>query len=128
MMSPPLQYHILQAAGLAEPSHSLDEIMGQISLKHAFEIAKFHAQDEWYVSRDYAEKDIVHLVVQEARKIGVQVVTNDLIPAEYKRFRENAQNLKASYLQRKAQEEKDRLEELRRKSAEARKAAADGMS
>ena len=71
-MSPPLQYHILQAAGLAEPSHSKDEIMGQISLKHAYEIAKFHAQDEWYVSRDYTEKDIVHLVVQEARKIGVE--------------------------------------------------------
>ena len=51
-----------------------------------------------------------------------------MIPADYKQFREHAKELKASFLQRKAQEEKDRLEELRRKSAEARKAAADGMS
>ena len=41
---------------------------------------------------------------------------------------EHAKSLKESYLKRKAQEEKDRLEELRRSSAEARKAAADAMA
>lgn len=73
MQSPPLTYHILMAAGLDEPSHSPDEIMGKISLKHAYEIAKYHAQDQWYVSRDYTERDIIHMIVKSAREVGVQV-------------------------------------------------------
>ena len=72
-MTAPLSYHIMMAAGINEPSHSPEEIMGKISLKHAFEIASFHAKDEWYISRDLSEKDIIHLVVAEARKIGIEV-------------------------------------------------------
>jgi len=72
LQSPPLSYHILQAAGLSEHSHSTDETMGKISLKHAFEIAKYHAQDEWYISRDLTERDIIPMIITEARKVGVQ--------------------------------------------------------
>ena len=56
-----------------------------------------------------------------------KVVKEDLCPIAYAEFREHAKELKKSYLQRMAEEEKLRLEEMRRKSAETRAAAAQGM-
>ena len=51
IMSPPLDFHILQAAGMDEPSFDKNEIQGIISLKHCYEIARFHAKDNWYLAR-----------------------------------------------------------------------------
>ena len=75
-MSPPLDFSILQAAGMDAPSqgwtyfffidrminqkilifnpgqsHDKNEILGKITLRHAYEIADYHAKDDWYIAR-----------------------------------------------------------------------------
>ena len=42
---------ILQAAGLDLPTHDESEIVGKITLRHAYEIAQEHAKDDWYKAR-----------------------------------------------------------------------------
>ena len=73
------------AAGLNEPSHDRNEIMGKISLKHAYEIAKVHAQDEWYIARDLGEKEIIYMIVETARNIGVEVRESNIFSTFYLR-------------------------------------------
>jgi len=51
LMSPPLDFSILQAAGMDAPSHDKNEILGKITLRHAYEIADYHAKDDWYIAR-----------------------------------------------------------------------------
>lgn len=127
IIGPTLAFNILQAAGLSEPSHAADEIMGRITLKQVFEIAKYHATSEWNIARDLTEREIIPMVIEEARKFGVEVVRDDMTAEDYSAFRNHAKLLKETYEKRKAQEEKDKLEEMRRKAAEARKAAAAAL-
>ena len=32
-------------------SHDKNEILGKITLRHAYEIADYHAKDDWYIAR-----------------------------------------------------------------------------
>lgn len=48
---PPLDFHILQAAGLDLPTHDVSETVGKLTVKHVYEIARFHAKDDWYIAR-----------------------------------------------------------------------------
>jgi len=101
--------------------------MGRITLKQVYEIAKYHATSEWNIARDLTEREIIPMVIEEARKLGVEVVRHDMAAVDYSAFRNHAKLLKETYEKRKAQEEKDKLEEMRRKAAEARKAAAAAL-
>lgn len=56
-----------------------------------------------------------------------KVQSEDLIPAEYKRFRQQAEELRRTYMQRLADEEAAKAEEIRRKAAEARKKMAEAQ-
>ena len=50
--------------------------MGRITLKQAYEIAKYHATSEWNIARDLSERDIIPMIIDEARKLGVEVKEN----------------------------------------------------
>lgn len=50
--------------------------MGKITLKQAYEIAKYHATSEWNIARDLSERDIIPMIIEEARKLGVEVKEN----------------------------------------------------
>jgi len=71
--SPPATYFLKQAAGIdkgaGKPGH---EILGTISLKHVFEIAKIKSADE-HMSHLSLEA-VARMVVGSARSLGVQVV------------------------------------------------------
>ena len=47
--------------------------MGRITLKQVYEIAKYHATSEWNIARDLTEREIIPMVIEEARKLGVEV-------------------------------------------------------
>ena len=71
LMTPPLDFNILQgrlpfiknmvstpvslkygsAAGVDEKTHDVSEKVGKITLRHVYEIARFQARDDWYISR-----------------------------------------------------------------------------
>lgn len=61
------------------------EIVGKISLKHVYEIAKIKSQDREYQIYDLPE--ICKKVIGAAKSCGIQVV-RDLDPEEYKAFLE----------------------------------------
>jgi len=124
VMSPPLDFHILQASGLDQPSHDKKEIMGKLTLKHVYEIAAVHAKDDWYIARDLDERKIVTMIIHRCKELGVKVESGDLDAVEYRQFRAHAEQLRSSYLRRVAEEEAARAEEIRRKAAEARKLMA----
>jgi len=56
-----------------------------------------------------------------------KVQSEDLVPAEYKRFRHHAEELRRTYMQRLADDEAAKAEEIRRKAAEARKKMAEAQ-
>jgi len=70
---PPLDFHILQAAGLDEKTHNINETVGSLTLRHVYEIARFHARDDWYIARDLDEKKIVKMIIHRCKGLGVQV-------------------------------------------------------
>ena len=79
LMTPPLDFNILQgkslrtftqelpstpvslkygsAAGVDEKTHDVSEKVGKITLRHVYEIARFQARDDWYISRLVSIKD-----------------------------------------------------------------------
>jgi large subunit ribosomal protein L11 len=71
--TPPTSYLLKKAAGIdkgtARPGH---EILGTISLKHVFEIAKIKATDEHV--KHLALEAIARTIVGSARSLGIQVV------------------------------------------------------
>jgi len=72
MKTPPTSYFVAKAAGLAKgsakPGHS---VVGSISLKHAYEIAKVKATDE--SMGHLSLESITKSVVGTARSMGVEV-------------------------------------------------------
>ncbi|KAF4619523.1 hypothetical protein D9613_005484 [Agrocybe pediades] len=71
--SPPASYFIKQAAGIekgtGKPGH---DIIGSISLKHIYEIAKIKAGDEHM--KTLPLESVARMLVGSARSLGVQVV------------------------------------------------------
>ena len=78
LMTPPLDFNILQgrspfieklvstpvslkygsAAGVDEKTHDVSEKVGKITLRHVYEIARFQARDDWYISRLVSVKNL----------------------------------------------------------------------
>ena len=73
MKTPPTAYFLRQAAGIEKgtgrPGH---EIVGTISLKHVYEIAKIKATDDHL--RHLPLESIAKTVVGTARTMGIQVI------------------------------------------------------
>jgi large subunit ribosomal protein L11 len=71
--TPPCSYFLKRAAGLekgtGKPGH---EIVGTISLKHVYEIAKIKATDEHM--KHLPLESIARMVVGSARSLGVQII------------------------------------------------------
>jgi len=71
--SPPASYFIKQAAGIekgtGKPGH---DIIGSISLKHIYEIAKIKAADEHM--KTLPLESVARMLVGSARSLGVQVI------------------------------------------------------
>ena len=71
--TPPVSYILKQAAGIekgtARPSH---DIVGTVSLKHVYEIAKIKATDQHL--QHLPLEAIASTIVGSARTLGVQVV------------------------------------------------------
>jgi len=73
------------------------------------------------VFRDLDTKEIVKMIIERCRELGVQIESESIDPTEYKKFLSNAAQLRATYAARLAEEEARKAEEIRRKAAEARK-------
>jgi large subunit ribosomal protein L11 len=71
--TPPVSYFLKKAAGIekgtGKPGH---EIVGTVSLKHIYEIAKIKAKDEHL--KHLSLEQIASTVVGSARTLGIQVV------------------------------------------------------
>jgi large subunit ribosomal protein L11 len=71
--TPPASYFLKKAAGIekgtGKPGH---EIVGTISLKHVYEIAKIKSTDEHM--NHLPLESIARMVVGSARSLGIQVV------------------------------------------------------
>ena len=71
--TPPVSYFLKKAAGIekgtGKPGH---EVVGTVSLKHIYEIAKITATDEHL--KHLPLESIARTVVGSARTLGVQVV------------------------------------------------------
>ena len=71
--TPPVSYFLKKAAGIekgtGKPGH---EVVGTVSLKHIYEIAKIKATDEHL--KHLPLESIARTVVGSARTLGVQVV------------------------------------------------------
>ena len=71
--TPPASYFLKKAAGIekgtANPGH---DIIGKVSLKHVYEIAKIKSTDEHM--KILPLESIARMIVGSARSLGVQVV------------------------------------------------------
>ena len=71
--TPPVSYFLKRASGIekgsAKPGH---DILGTISLKHVYEIAKIKATDEHL--KHLTLEAIARTVIGSARSLGIQVV------------------------------------------------------
>jgi large subunit ribosomal protein L11 len=71
--TPPATYFLKKAAGIEKgSSRAGEQIIGTISLKHVYEIAKIKSKDEHL--RHLPLKSITSAVIGSARSIGIQVV------------------------------------------------------
>ncbi|KAJ3011530.1 hypothetical protein HKX48_006790 [Thoreauomyces humboldtii] len=71
--TPPTTWLLLQAAGVAKGSaRPGDVIVGTVSVKHIYEIARIKSQDEAF--RGVALKDVATRVLGSARGVGLNVV------------------------------------------------------
>ena len=109
LYEPCMKYLIRQAAGITRESPDSEEIVGKITLRHVYEIARIKSEQEDYKIRNYSMKKLCQLVLTECYKQGVQVV-EDLDAEEYQHF-----------LEVKKQEEEERKRQEEAALAEARK-------
>lgn len=73
MKSPPTSWLLMQAAGIEKGSgRAKHDLVGEVSLKHIYEIAKIKKTDERH--KDVDLKSIVGSVISTADAIGVRVV------------------------------------------------------
>ena len=86
MSHPPFTYFIKQAAGIQRGAMKhAEQVVGYITRKHVYEIAKLKSEDEMW--QEFDLKVICEKVMDEAYTIGVHVV-DKLDAEEYGKFLE----------------------------------------
>ncbi|XP_070577302.1 large ribosomal subunit protein uL11m-like [Ptychodera flava] len=84
MNKPPVSYYLKAAAGLSRAAnHPGKEVVGKVTLKHIFEIAKIKSEDD--VWEDEPLENICKSIIGSARSMGIEVV-KELDPNEYRQF------------------------------------------
>ncbi|CAD6199784.1 unnamed protein product [Caenorhabditis auriculariae] len=82
--TPTSTWLLKQAAGVGRGKASKDEIVGQLSVKHIYEIAKLKVNDK--ALQGVPLEDVCKMLVKTCRTIGIQVQKEDLDPVKLKEF------------------------------------------
>ncbi|CEF67493.1 39S ribosomal protein L11, mitochondrial [Strongyloides ratti] len=82
--SPATSWLLMQAAGITRGKTSKNEIVGKLSVKHIYEIAKVKSKDKVLVGVPL--KEICQQIIRTCRIVGIEVQKNDLNPQELKDF------------------------------------------
>uniref|UniRef100_A0A0N4ZG44 Large ribosomal subunit protein uL11m n=1 Tax=Parastrongyloides trichosuri TaxID=131310 RepID=A0A0N4ZG44_PARTI len=94
--TPTTTWLLKKAAGIERGKSSKDEIVGKLSVKHIYEIAKVKSKDKVMVGVPL--KDICIGIIKTCRTIGIEVQKEDLNPEELKAFLENRREIVAGQL------------------------------
>nr|ACO12027.1 39S ribosomal protein L11, mitochondrial precursor [Lepeophtheirus salmonis] len=86
MSHPPFEYFLKQAAGISRGAMK-NEIVGMVTRKHVYEIAKLKSEDPLLQMIDLQE--IVQRICVSARRVGIKIVDH-LDPEEYDVFLKDA--------------------------------------
>jgi len=109
MFTPTGGWLLKQAAGIRREKQTPGEIVGKLSMKHIYEIAKFKSNDKVLVGVPL--KEICLLLLKECDKIGIQVQNGDLDPVALKVFLDERREIVAAQL--KEIEEREAAKMLR---------------
>ncbi|KAK5970843.1 Mitochondrial ribosomal protein L11 [Trichostrongylus colubriformis] len=82
--TPTTSWLLKQAAGIARGKQEPDEIVGKITVKHIYEIAKVKSRDK--VLQGVPLELICQQILKQCRTLGIQVQREDLDPVELKAF------------------------------------------
>ncbi|VDK45432.1 unnamed protein product [Anisakis simplex] len=82
--SPTTSWLLKRAAGIRRGKQFPNEIVGKLSVKHIYEIAKVKSQDKCLVGVPL--QDICRMIIKSCRTIGIEVTHEDLNPDEYREF------------------------------------------
>ncbi|KAL3083197.1 hypothetical protein niasHS_010999 [Heterodera schachtii] len=105
--TPTTEWLLQQAAGIRRNRQEEGEIVGMISVKHVYEIAKVKSQDKSLIGVPL--KEICQLVIERADSIGIKVQNEDLDPEEYRKFLEHRQEVVQRQLEEIAKQEEAKL-------------------
>lgn len=91
IINPPISYFLMQAAGIDRGAmNNAKEIVGKVTVKHVYEIAKIKSQDVIY---DCVPLEKICLdVIRSAQTIGIEVV-HHLSAEEYAKFLEERREI-----------------------------------
>uniref|UniRef100_A0A0K0DUX7 Large ribosomal subunit protein uL11m n=1 Tax=Strongyloides stercoralis TaxID=6248 RepID=A0A0K0DUX7_STRER len=95
--SPATTWLLKKAAGIERGKSSPDEVVGKLSVKHIYEIAKVKSKDKVMVGVPL--KEICQQIIRTCRTIGIEVQKEDLNPQELKDFLDQRRTEVASQLQ-----------------------------
>jgi len=101
LREPDSGFLLCQAAGIKEGSKSPEEIVGKLTYKHIYEIAKVKVEQENYKIRSTTMQEMCETLAKQCWELGIQVVRH-LDATEYRHFLED--------LERQRKEEQERRE------------------
>ncbi|UMM26043.1 hypothetical protein L5515_005604 [Caenorhabditis briggsae] len=82
--TPTTTWMLKQAAGIGRGKSSKDEIVGKLTVKHLYEIAKVKSRDK---ALQHVELEhICRMLIKTCRTLGIEVQYHDLNPDELKEF------------------------------------------
>ena len=103
LYEPCVKFLIRQAAGIKKGSENPENIVGKVTHRHVYEIARVKVKQENYKIRNYSMELMCKEVIKECYHLGVKVV-KDLDPDEYQVFLEDKRR-EEEELQRKLEQE-----------------------
>ncbi|CCD61715.1 Large ribosomal subunit protein uL11m [Caenorhabditis elegans] len=82
--TPTTTWLLKQAAGIGRGKASKDEIVGKLTVKHLYEIAKIKSRDK--ALQHVPLEQICRMLIKTCRTLGIDVQYHDLDPVELKEF------------------------------------------
>ncbi|MFH4984659.1 hypothetical protein AB6A40_011368 [Gnathostoma spinigerum] len=89
--SPATTWLLKRAAGIRRGKQEAGEVVGKLSVKHIYEIAKVKSKDTCL--QGVPLEDICKMFLITCRTIGIEVTREDLDPVEYKAFLEKRKEI-----------------------------------
>ncbi|KHN86270.1 putative 39S ribosomal protein L11, mitochondrial [Toxocara canis] len=89
--SPMTTWLLKRAAGIRRGKQFHGEIVGKLSVKHIYEIAKVKSKDKCLVGVPL--QDICRMIIKTCRTMGIEVIREDLDPNEYRAFLEKRKKI-----------------------------------